>query len=462
MEFVLFRVAGSPSKWQFDEPVFFDVFCMRVLVYVILCVAMISEENHHWLEPLEPDFMNRCTFHLCSCDICGILVSCVWSSQVLVTKTGSIPLGAPLMGSTCCHTGWGVPILYLVYEIWSWKDASLQYFHLEERDFANSFMFCHARDVATFEVQQMRKISSKSFKVSHSFRGKIFSLKKSCSHPVLSSFHSYHAYQALFTQAESLRTRKKKEKFSSPQVHFVYLRRFPPKKNNSRFSRSFFQVPLVIVWKGGDMKDMSVSRYPDRFHLGAHLWWLCRSDQFVIFSALVVFSPRSVSPGWIAESPGCMSCPDVSDIYLPTFLASSRCLLTSAKMSWVQETEDPLAIKLALTSLIVLIVVPAWRMYILAKAPRGKTKKVALYGMVKWQGNGKSMTKLMNRCKIEHSRIRQGNINKKNIKEDEWSLGQTSGTLVAKVHLGAVILWWCQSVEMPRGHWKNNAIIEAI
>ena len=77
MEFVLFRVAGSPSKWQFDEPVFFDVFCMRVLVYVILCVAMISEENHHWLEPLEPDFMNRCTFHVCSCDICGILVSCV-------------------------------------------------------------------------------------------------------------------------------------------------------------------------------------------------------------------------------------------------------------------------------------------------------------------------------------------------------------------------------------------------
>lgn len=174
-EFVLFRVAGSPSKWQFDEPVFFDIFCMRVLVYVILCVVMISEENHHWLEPLEPDFMNRCIFHVCSCDICGISVAYVWSSQVFVTKTGSIPLGAPLMGSTCCHTGWGVPILYLVYEIRSWKDASLQYFHLEEPDFANSFMFSHARDFATFEVQQMRKISSKSFKVSHSFRGKIFS-----------------------------------------------------------------------------------------------------------------------------------------------------------------------------------------------------------------------------------------------------------------------------------------------
>ena len=81
----------------------------------------------------------------------------------------------PPLGSTCCHTGWGVPILYLVYEIRSWKDASLQYFHLEEPDFANSFMFSHARDFATFEVQQMRKISSKSFKVSHSFRGKIFS-----------------------------------------------------------------------------------------------------------------------------------------------------------------------------------------------------------------------------------------------------------------------------------------------
>ena len=35
---VLFRVAGSPSKWQFDLPVFFDVFCMHVLVYVTLCV----------------------------------------------------------------------------------------------------------------------------------------------------------------------------------------------------------------------------------------------------------------------------------------------------------------------------------------------------------------------------------------------------------------------------------------
>lgn len=350
-----------------------------------VCVVMISEENHHWLEPLEPDFMNRCTFHVCSCDICGILVSCVWSSQVLVTKTGSIPLGAPLMGSTCCHTGWGVPILYLVYEIWSWKDASLQYFHLEEPDFANSFMFSHARDVATFEVQQMRKISSKSFKVSHSFGSKIFSLKKSCSHPVLSSFHSYHAYQALFTQAECLRTRKKREKFSSPQVHFVYLRRLPQKKKKQHVFPEYFSGPpshCVEWWwhEGHVCFEVSWSVSPGSTPLMAVSK---RSVRY--FQCLGGFFPKIGFPWlnrWIARW---MSCPDVSDIYL--LLASSRCLLASAKMSWVQETEDPLAIKLALTSLIVLIVVPAWRMYILAKAPRGKTKRLPC--MAWW--NGKAM-----------------------------------------------------------------------
>ena len=215
-----------------------------------------------------------------------------------------IPLGAPLMGSTCCHTGWGVPILYLVYEIWSWKDASLQYFHLEEPDFANSFMFSMPAILRHLKFNRCvtsPQKASRIFKVSHSFRGKIFSLKKSCSHPVLSSFHITLTKPCSPKRKAWGNERKRK---SSQVLRSTLSTCVGYHKKNSRFSRSIFQVPLVIMWKGGDMKDMFVSRYPDRFHLGAHLWWLCWSDQFVIFSALAFFSPRSVSPGWIAESPG--------------------------------------------------------------------------------------------------------------------------------------------------------------